>query len=176
MTAKEDHLIKEPTEEFVITRVFNVARERMWEVWTESEHLAQWFGPKGVTIISAKNDLHIGGTFHYGMKTPDGKVMWGKWIYREIAPPERLVFIVSFSDERGGVARHPFNSEWPMETLSTVTFAERNGQTEVTVRWVPYQATETEGKAFTAGRDGMKQGWGGTFDQLTDYLAKIQAK
>jgi uncharacterized protein YndB with AHSA1/START domain len=160
------------TEEFVITRDFDVARDRMWKLWTDSEHLARWFGPKGVTIISAKNDLRVGGTFHYGMKTPDGTVMWGKWIYREIVPPERLVFIVSFSDETGGVTRHPFSAEWPLEMLSTVTFAEQEGKTAITVRWAPHNATESERKAFKDGRDGMKQGWTGTFDQLAEYLAQ----
>jgi uncharacterized protein YndB with AHSA1/START domain len=144
----------------------------MWKLWTESEHLGLWFGPKHVTIISAKNDLRVGGTFLYGMKTADGTVMWGKWVYREIAPPERLVFVVSFSDERAGLTRHPFSAEWPMETHSTVTFAERDGKTEVTVRWVPHNASEAERKAFAAGRDGMRQRWSGTFDKLEDYPAQ----
>lgn len=47
--------IAEP--EFVIARMFDAPRELVWRVWTEGDHLAQWFGPKGVTIISAKNDL-----------------------------------------------------------------------------------------------------------------------
>ena len=48
-------------------------------------------------------DLRPGGTYHYGMQTPDGSVMWGKMVYREIVPPEKLVFINSFSDEKGGL-------------------------------------------------------------------------
>jgi uncharacterized protein YndB with AHSA1/START domain len=158
--------------EFVISRTFDAPRDVMWKAWTESEQLAKWFGPKGVTIVSAKNDLRLGGVFHYGMRTPDGTVMWGKWIYREIVPPERLVFIVSFSDEKGGLTRHPFSESWPMEMLSTVTFAERQGKTEVTVRWTPHNATESERKTFDEGHEGMKQGWSGTFDQLADYLAQ----
>ena len=156
--------------QFVISRTFDAPRDLMWKIWTERDHLAKWFGPKGVTIVSAKNDLRVGGVFHYGMKTADGKMMWGKWIYREIVPPQRLVFIVSFSDEQGGVARHPLNAEWPLETLSTVTFAEQDGKTEVTVRWTPHNATESERKTFETNREGMKQGWGGTFDRLAEYL------
>jgi len=156
--------------QFVISRTFDAPRDLMWKIWTERDHLAKWFGPKGVTIVSAKNDLRVGGVFHYGMKTADGKMMWGKWIYREIVPPQRLVFIVSFSDEQGGVARHPLNAEWPLETLSTVTFAEQDGKTEVTVRWTPHNATESERKTFETNREGMKQGWDGTFDRLAEYL------
>ena len=60
--------------------------------------------------------------FHYGMRGPDGSEMWGKFVYREIAPPERLVFIVSFSDENGGMTRHPMAPTWPLEMLNTLTF------------------------------------------------------
>jgi len=170
---------KGPTEgisqsEFVITREFDAPRDLMWRLWTERDHLAKWFGPKGVTIVSAKNDLRPGGVFHYGMRTADGTVMWGKWIYREVVPPERLVFIVSFSDEQGSVTRHPFDAEWPLETLSMVTLAENEGKTKVTVRWTPHKPTEPERNAFEARREGMKQGWTGTFDQLSEYLIKVK--
>jgi uncharacterized protein YndB with AHSA1/START domain len=168
MTTKENRV----TEEFVIARVFDVARVRMWKIWTESNHLTQWFGPKGVKIISAKSDLRPGRVFHYSMRTPDDNVIWGKWIFLEVVPPERLVFIVSFSDENGGVTRHPFSPDWPLETLSTVTFAEADGRTKVTIRWTPHNATEAERETFDAEREGMQEGWTGTLDQLADYLAK----
>ena len=50
---------------------------------------------------------------------PDGSEMWGKFVYREITPPERMVFIVSFSDENGGTTRHPMAPTWPLEMLNT---------------------------------------------------------
>ncbi len=158
--------------EFVISRVFDAPRELMWKAWTESDRLAKWFGPKGVTIFHSKNDLRPGGVYHYGMRTPEGTEMWGQRTYREIVKPERLVFVVSFSDAKGGVTRHPFAADWPLETLSTVTFAEREGKTTVTVRWVPLSPTDAERKTFEAGREEMKGGWTGTLDQLAEYLAK----
>ena len=88
-------------------------------------------------------DLRVGGTYHYGMKAPDGTPMWGKFVYREIVPPERLVFINSFSDEKGGTTRHPGHTSWPLEMHSTFTFEELpGGKTKFTVRWVPHNATE----------------------------------
>ena len=86
--------------------------------------LAPQFGPKGFATTSARNDPRPGGVFHYRMRSPAGQEMWGKWVYREIAPPERLVFVQSFSDEAGNTVRAPFSAEWPLEVLSTVTFAE----------------------------------------------------
>jgi uncharacterized protein YndB with AHSA1/START domain len=45
-------------------------------------------------------DLRPGGVFHYGLRSPNGHDMWGKFVYREIVAPERIVFVVSFADER----------------------------------------------------------------------------
>jgi uncharacterized protein YndB with AHSA1/START domain len=107
------------------------------------------------------------------MTAPDGKDVWGRFTYREIKAPERLVFIVSFSDPKGGVTRHPWSPNWPLETLSTVTFEQQGGKTKVSVQWIPADsATEMERKTFDEGRDGMKQGWGGTMDQFAAYLGK----
>lgn len=160
--------------DLVITRVFAAPRDRVFSVWTQREHLVRWFGPKGVTIPSCTLQLHPGGVFHYAMRAADGSTMWGRWVFREIVPPERLVFIVSFSDETGGVTRAPFNADWPPEMLSTVTFAPhagKGGGTVVMVRWEALNASEIERKMFAAGHAGMQQGWTGTFDQLAAYLA-----
>ena len=106
------------------------------------------------------------------MEAPNGEEMWGKFVYREIAAPERIVLVNSFSDEDGGLTRHPLSPNWPLEMLSTITFAEQDGRTTVTVRWVPLNASDTERKTFEDGRASMQQGWSGTLDQLADYLAK----
>jgi uncharacterized protein YndB with AHSA1/START domain len=158
---------------FEISRVFDAPRDRVWKSWTEAERLKQWWGPKGFVVTHCKVDLRPGGTMHYCLRTPDGKEMWGKFAYREIVKPERLVFVNSFSDPKGGVTRHPGHASWPLEMLSTILFEELGGKTKVTVQWVPADtSTETERKTFDEGRDGMKQGWGGTFDQFADYLKK----
>jgi uncharacterized protein YndB with AHSA1/START domain len=158
--------------EFVITRVLDAPRERVWKAWTEADRLKQWWGPQGFKVHTCKVDLRPGGTFHYGMTAPDGSGMWGKFTYREIAPPRKLVFIVSFSDPKGGVSRNPWLESWPLQTLSTVTFEEQGGKTKVTVQWVPLDATQAERKTFDEGRDSMEQGWTGTFDQFAAYLKK----
>jgi hypothetical protein len=53
--------------------------------------------------------------------------MWGKFVYREIIPQQRIVWIHSFSDEVGGVTRHPMAPTWPRESLSSATLAEHEG-------------------------------------------------
>jgi uncharacterized protein YndB with AHSA1/START domain len=157
--------------EFMIRREFKAPRARVWRAWTDPDQLLQWWGPKGFKVVSTKVDLRPGGLFHYCLESPEGQVMWGRFVYREIVPEERLVFIVSFSDENAGMSRHPLHEGWPLQILSTVTFSERDGKTTVTVRWVPYDATEAERRVFEDGAESMQAGWTGTLDRLEAYLA-----
>jgi uncharacterized protein YndB with AHSA1/START domain len=161
-------------EPFVISREFTSPRELVWKAWTERERLLQWFGPKGSKIDTATLDFRPGGIFHYSMRTPDGKRMWGKFTYLELATPERILLISSFSDENGGITRHPFSAGWPLEMLTETTFTERGGKTTVTIKWLPFNATAEERQTFNAARGGMSQGWSGTFEQLDEYLTKNQ--
>ena len=159
---------------FVISRTFDAPRELLWKAWTERARLMAWFAPKGFKMPAAKMDFRPGGSFHYCMESPDGNEMWGKFVYREIVAPEKIVLVNSFSDESGGITRHPMSATWPLEMFSTFTMTEENGRTTATVHWVPLNATEEERKTFDAAHEGMKQGWTGTFDQLAAYLAKAQ--
>ena len=157
---------------FSLTHAFNAPRERLWKAWTERDQLLQWFTPKSFTMTAANLDLRPGGAFHYCQRSPDGKEMWGKFVYREIVPSSRIVLVSSFSDAQGGIARHPFAPAWPLEMLSTSTFAEANGQTSFTLEWLPLNPTDEERQIFEGAYEGMKHGWAGTFDQLTRFLAK----
>ena len=161
--------------EFVMSRVFDAPRDLIWKCFTEPERLKQWWGPKGFKVLASKMDLRPGGSYHYGMQTPNGQAMWGKFVYREVVPQERMVFINSFSDEEGGITRHPGNENWPLEMLSILTFEEMpGGKTKFTVTWAPYNATEEERKTFDSNRQSMLQGWGGTMEQLEVYLARAK--
>lgn len=161
--------------DFVLSRVLDAPRDLVWGCFTDPERMKHWWGPKGFTVIASKIDLRVGGTYHYGLKAPNGTAMWGKFTYREIVPPERMVFINSFSDEKGGVTRHPGSPTWPLEMLSTFTFEEMpDGKTKFTVRWTTHNANAEEQKTFDSSRDSMTQGWNGTMDQLEAYLAKAK--
>ena len=103
--------------------------------------------------------------------------MWGRQVYREIVPPSRLVFINSFSDESGGLARHPMAPTWPIEMYSVFTFEELPGaKTKFTLRWSAHNATAEEQKTFDEGYASMTQGWNGSLEGLEGYLAKVQGK
>jgi uncharacterized protein YndB with AHSA1/START domain len=108
-------------QEFIITRVFDAPRDLVWAAMTEPKHLLHWWGPKGFTVERCDMDLRVGGLFHYALKAPDGKIIWGKWIFRDIKKTERLTVVVAFSNEKGGETRHPMAPTWPLTTLSTTT-------------------------------------------------------
>jgi uncharacterized protein YndB with AHSA1/START domain len=173
MDRMEEHVASMSSpREFVITRVFDAPRDLVFKAWTESEHLMRWWGPKGFTMKTCKLDLRAGGLFHYCLLFPDGKEMWGKFVYREILKPERLIFIDTFSNEEGGVTHHPLSPTWPSEVLNTLTFAEHEGKTTVTLRGVPINATDVQRKTFEEGFTSLQKGFTGTMDQLADYLAQ----
>lgn len=161
-------------QDFVITRTLNAPRDKVWKAWSEADSLAQWWGPKGCTIRIVTFDFRPGGVFHYAMQFQPGHDMFGRFVYRDIAAPERIVFINSFSDIDGGITRAPFpqlKDLWPLEVHNTLTLSEENGKTTLTLRGRPINASEAETNAFIGMFDSMKQGFGGTFDKLEEYLA-----
>jgi uncharacterized protein YndB with AHSA1/START domain len=94
--------------------------------------------------------------------------VWKAWselappvAFREIVPPERLVWVQSSSDEAG-----------PRELLSTLTLTEREGKTTVQIEQAPIRPTEAEIRAFDAGRGGLQERWSGTLDKLVAQLAQ----
>ena len=158
---------------FVISRTFHAPRELVFDVWTQVEHMKKWFGPKDLPAATGTIDLRPGGMYHYCMTLPDGKKMWGKWVFREVKRPERLVLVSSFSDEAGGLTRHPLSPDWPLENLQTTTFSEKDGQTTVTLEWLPINASDKERQTFDGAHDSMNNGWGGTMDKLDAYLKNL---
>nr|WP_245976073.1 SRPBCC domain-containing protein [Paenibacillus prosopidis] len=156
-----------------ITRTFNAPRDLVFKAWTDPDHLKHWWGPKDFDISISKFDLQPGGIFHYSMQNADGDRMWGKFVFREVAGPGKLVFVNSFSDFQGNIARAPFSELVPLEILNIVTFTEQDGQTILTIKVSPIQATEEEVQFFHSIHSSMYQGYGGTFDELDAYLAKL---
>jgi uncharacterized protein YndB with AHSA1/START domain len=142
----------------------------VWKAWTDAKALAQWWGPN-FEVGVLKQDLKPGGHFHYSMKTPQGHMMWGRFVYGEIFPPERLTYVSSFADQKGDLAPNPWLPDFPLELTNVLTLTEANGTTRLTLIARPVQATDAQMKAFVDLRSSMQQGFAGTFEQLEAYLA-----
>jgi uncharacterized protein YndB with AHSA1/START domain len=160
-----------------ITRSFNAPRELVYKTMTETEHLQHRWGPPGSSITVKRNEPRPGGIFHYCMHFPGGVEMWGRFLYRELTPPERIVFVNGFADPEGNAQPNPMSPGWPMEMLITNTLTEEEeGKTVLTMLSQPINATELERATFRAGHISMQGGFGGMYDVYEQYLATLQAK
>jgi uncharacterized protein YndB with AHSA1/START domain len=137
--------------DLVITRTFDAPRETVFRVWTDPEHVAQWWGPNGFKTIIQEMDVKPSGRWRYAMRGPDSNEYPFDGVFVEVVEPERLVFKGKI---HGG-----------LEVWTEVTFAEREGKTQVTVR----QAFSFESPAT----QGAPIGWNQQLDRLTAYLAKL---
>jgi uncharacterized protein YndB with AHSA1/START domain len=110
--------------EIVVTRIIEGPRPLVFEAYTDPRHLEHWWGPNGFTTTTRAFEFRPGGVWDFVMHGPDG-TDYPNWIeWREIEPPERLVFL------------HGDRADDPRAFVSTVTLVERGGATEVTMRAV----------------------------------------
>ena len=153
-------------QEFAIERQFNAPRTLMFQVFTQPEHLKRWWAPQPYTISACTIDLRPGGIWHYAMRSPEGQDQWARSVYKEIVPPEKLVYTTTFADERA----NPI--EGMPEHLTTMTFIEEAGKTLVSAR---FQFSSAEALK-TAVDLGMLQGMNMTWDYLVGYVQELQAR
>lgn len=157
---------------FTLTRTFDAPREAVFRAFTEARAFAQWWGPAGAVVENLRMDARAGGTTHYALSFPDGGTMWARKVYWEIVPHERLIWVNSFSDAAGALARGAGHEAWPLQILNVVTLDEVGGRTRLTLTSSPLDASAEEIAVFDGGRASMAEGWGGTFDRLDAHLGK----
>jgi uncharacterized protein YndB with AHSA1/START domain len=141
-----------PDREIVTTRVFDVPRERLFKAWTEPEHLARWWGPKGFTNTFHEFDLRPGGNWRFVMHGPDGVDYKNHSVFVEVVTPECIVL-----DHVSG----------PKFRVSA-TFEEQAGRTKLTYRMVFRSAAECE-KVKVFAVEANEQ----NFDRLQAELAHV---
>lgn len=153
------------TRDVVITRIFDVPPSLVFKAWTDCEQLTRWYAPKGCTITFRTIDLRPGGTFHSCIRSPDGHECWCKGVYREIIAPERLVYTLAIADEHGNLVGPEdvgMDSDWPKETVLTVTFKDLGGKTKLTL----HQTVSEE----LAKRTGAHPSWVDMLERLAEEL------
>lgn len=160
-------------EDLIITRELDAPRNLVFEVWTDAEHLGNWWGPIGMEMGVHKFDFEPGGLFHYSMKTQGGIPIYGRFKFEEINAPKKIVFIISFADAEGNIIRGDMVPDWPLEIKNELTLSETHGKTFMILRGWPINATEKEAEMFKQHRQSMQQGFGGTFKQLVEYLKTL---
>jgi uncharacterized protein YndB with AHSA1/START domain len=149
--------------DLVITRVFDAPRDLVFKAWTETKHIAQWWGPNGFTIPVCEWDVRPGGLIRIHMRAPNGIVYPMTGVFEEIIAPERLVFVGSALDENG-------NSMF--DVLNTITFAEQQGKTSLTLQARVVKTTALAPQYLK----GMEAGWTQSLDRLGALLGALKDK
>ena len=158
-------------EVFVINAAFDAPLDRVFAMWTDPRHLAQWLPPAGMEMEVVRGEIKPGGGIFARMY--GGSVeFYFRTAYREVGP-DRIVYAQQFCDREENVSRHPFAPAWPETMLTTVLFtAESLERTRVTVRSETADGTtQAELECFVKERGGMTIGWTGSFDKLESLLA-----
>ena len=154
----DERLEREEDREIVTTRVVNGPRHLVFQAWTEARHLARWFGPRGFTTTTRAFDFQPGGVWDFDMIGPDGTVYPNRIEWREIVPPERITF------RQGGHEGDPDAFE------STVTFADRAGRTEITLRALLNSKAQRD---YLAEHYRAVEGGRETLERLEEYVHEL---
>ncbi len=157
---------------FVIHRSFCASPEKLWDLWTQPELLAQWLPSTGFNMNFIESDIRVGHSSFYRITDGEFVTLYGRSYYQELSPPHHLVYTQQFCDENGAPSRHPLAPTFPQTLLTTVTLAAENEKaTRVTVIWEPQgKLPQEELEVFKAARTGMTQGWTGSFNKLEAML------
>jgi uncharacterized protein YndB with AHSA1/START domain len=144
--------------EVSMTRVFNAPRELVFAAYTDPRHVPNWWGLRRSTTIVDKMDVRPGGLWRYIQREPDGAEYGFNGEYREVVPPERLVYTFEFEGLPGHVV------------VDTVTFEEEeNGKTRVTALSLFANVEDRDGMVASGMEFGANESW----DRLEELLATL---
>jgi uncharacterized protein YndB with AHSA1/START domain len=150
--------IQADKKQIVGTRVFDAPRELVFKVMTDPKLIPEWWGPRRLTTTVDQMDFRPGGVWRYVQRDAQGHEFAFNGVYREITPPERLVYTFEFEEIRGH------------ELLDTVTFEDYAGKTRMTEIMQFQSIEDLEGMV----QSGMEEGGIETNERLDELLAKIQ--
>ena len=150
----------ETDREIVVSRTIEGPRRLVFDAFTSATHLGQWCAPKGGKITTHSFDFRPGGAWDATIQGPDGNAYPNHWTWKEIVPPERIVWLYGSSKDD------------PHAVPTTVTLVERGATTEVTMRILYGSKEERDEKiAKYYAAQGAKQ----SLDSLAAYVATAAA-
>jgi uncharacterized protein YndB with AHSA1/START domain len=157
-TMGENNLVVERDQlAFTMSRIFDAPRERIWQIYCDPDLIPSWWGPSYLTTTVDKMDLKVGGAWRFVQKDTEGNVHAFNGIYKEIKPPERLVYTFEYEPMAGHIS-----------TDTIVLEALPNGRTLLTARTTFNSLEDLEGML----QSGMEGGAVETWDRLEALLVK----
>ncbi len=146
-------MVTDTSTALVLRRTFNASPERLFEAWTTPAVLMKFLGPGDVEVLDVRADARAGGKYSITFRDSDGDVMIAGGVYREIAPPERIVCTWAWREDDPKLAK---------ETLLTLEFLGRGAQTDLLLTHENFR-DETQ-------RSNHQSGW----TQILDKLQQLQ--
>ncbi len=153
MSIRTESALDTADREIRLSRVFNAPRNLVFDAWTDPERVVRWWGPAGFRTTTLEMDVRPGGTWRFIMHGPDGVDFPNRVIFKEIVRPERLVYLHGTGIDEDGFE----------DFLVTVTFVDRDGKTELTMRSL---------FATAAGRDKVVREYG-ALEGGRQHLARL---
>ncbi len=158
----DNELQKPDDATLILRRLLNAPQELAFRAWTAPEHIQQWMRPEpGMEVPTASMDLRVGGRFRIQMKKPDGEYFTAAGEFKEVRPPERLVYTWDWEKEGCGTK---FGEVEGKPSLVTVEFLNRGERTELVLMHSRFATAES--------RDNHARGWGKILESFAGFVEK----
>jgi uncharacterized protein YndB with AHSA1/START domain len=109
----------------IIKRKFEAGLPLVWDAFTKSEILDQWWAPKPFLSRTKIMNFEVGGRRFYAMLSPEGQERWSIQRYTSISPKTNFKMTSNFSDKDENPEMP--GSDWDFN------FGEQNGTTTVNI-------------------------------------------
>ena len=158
-----DFIVDKENNQLTLRREFLANRQLVWDCYTKSDLLDQWFAPKPMTTKTKSMDFREGGHWHYAMVDTNGTEYWGYTEYLTIQPEYFYTSLDAFSNEQGQVNKELPRAKW------RVSFSDKSENTlvETIVQYNSLSDLETVIQM------GMEQGMTMTLEKLDKLLATL---
>ncbi|MBO3747001.1 SRPBCC family protein [Streptosporangiaceae bacterium NEAU-GS5] len=144
--------------QIIMTREFTAPRDLVFRAYTEPDLLAQWLGPRELTLRVEEFDLRDGGKWRYVHVDADGNEFAFRGIFHGTPTPDGTVQTFEFEGMPGHVA------------LETLTLEEHDGRT--VARTVScFQSVEDRDGMIASG---MEHGVHDSDERMEELLARLQ--
>ena len=158
-----DFIADKANNTLTIKREFLAGRQLVWDCYTKSELLDQWFAPKPLATKTKSMNFSEGGHWHYAMIEPNGTEYWGYTGYLKIEPIDYYTALDAFSNAEGEINEDLPRAEW----LVNFTDKDENAIVETIVTYKSLSDLETVIQM------GMEQGMMATLEKLDELLLTL---
>jgi len=153
-------LVAEPgKQEFHYTRSINAPRGVVFKVYTDPNHISEWWGPRDLKTQVEVMEVRPGGRWHYIQRDRQGQEFGFNGVYHLVIPNEKIINTFEYEGWPGHVS------------LETIRFEEVDGKTTIYGQSVFQSVEDRDGMVSTGAESGMTD----LFDRLEELLVKVQA-